>query len=193
MMSSLKLPVRSRANQVQVEIRHLLSDFKSRLRAILIACVLIPSSLVALCISTPVQAASTHEVINGGTCIAYPPYNPATSTFTGLSFQHWLYGFRGTAYCHLTMSAEWRVTTLSYVLFNGSTSSGVLRARLCVHAGNVAVTCGAESSIVAGGFGANWVAPPGTMPPGASGAYVLFTFQPDAIALVFQLMPVWID
>ena len=90
------------------------------------------------------------------------------------------------------MPAEWPVTTLSYVLFNGSISSGVLRARLCVHSGNVAVTCGAERTIGAGAFGANWVAPPGTMPFAASGAYVLFTFHPDATALVFQLIPVWI-
>jgi hypothetical protein len=42
-----------------------------------------------LCAPQAAQADSTEQVIDGGTCIPYPP-----NTSTGVSWQHWLYGFR---------------------------------------------------------------------------------------------------
>lgn len=141
----------------------------------------------ALWASSAVQAATNSEVINGATCIPYPPYQTTVS----VPYQHWLYGFGQTAFCHLTMSSDWTVNNLSYVLFSGSVSSGVLKARLCLHSGEFSVTCGPESTISAGGFPVNWVAPPSPMPPSSSGAFVQFTFPAGQVSTVRQLIPVW--
>jgi hypothetical protein len=133
-----------------------------------------------------VSATTALEVINGATCIPYPPYQ----TTVGVPYQHWLYGFSQTAYCHLTMSDQWPVQNLSYVLFTGSTSGGVLTARLCVHAGDFSVTCGASKTI-SGGYGVNWVAPPSPMPTYASGAFVQFTMPSGQVSTIQELIPVW--
>jgi hypothetical protein len=144
-----------------------------------------------------VQAVTKSEVINGATCIPYPPYGQSLG-HTGIAYQHWLYGISaqqlyGTAYCQLTMSSDWTVNNLSYVLFTGSVSGGgVLSARLCVHSGEFAVTCGYSSTISPGGFPVNWVAPPSPMPPYASGAFVQFTFPGGGqVSTIRQLIPVW--
>jgi hypothetical protein len=148
-MPSPKPPACARTRQVRSRFRRLLVPSGHRPRAAFTRCVLVSFLFFALSTVPPAQAASTIEVLNGGTCIAYPPYNPATSTFTGVNYQHWLYGFDGIAFCHIAMPGEWPVTALSAVVFNGSISSGVLRARLCVHSGTATVTCGAESTITA--------------------------------------------
>lgn len=157
----------------------------------------IPGLLLAcaLSASSAVQGETRSEVINGATCIPYPPYDQSLG-HTGIAYQHWLYGFSahqlfGFAYCHLTMSNDWPVNNLSYVLFTGSVSSGVLTARLCVHSGDFAVTCGNSSTISAGGFPVNWVAPPSQMPPYVTGAFVHFVFPGGQVSTIRQLIPVW--
>jgi hypothetical protein len=132
------------------------------------------------------RAATRSEFINGATCIPYPPYQ----TSVAVPYQHWLYGFSQTAYCHLTMSDEWPVQNLSYVLFTGL-SGGVLTARLYVHSGDLSVTCGASATISGGGYGVNWVAPPSPMPPYASGAFMQFTMPSGQVSTINQLIPVW--
>jgi hypothetical protein len=145
--------------------------------------------LMCLLWSGSAYAATRDEVINGATCIPYPPYG--NSAAAASAYQHWLYGFGQGAYCHLTMSNEWTVNDLSYVLFTGSTGAGLLRARLCVHSGDFAVACGSERTISAGGFPVNWVAPPSVMPPDASGAFVFILFPSSTVSTIRQLIPVW--
>src|SRR5262244_2597591 len=79
---------------------------------------ILPLLVAAWLLCTPLvaQADVRDEVIDGGTCIPYPPYNPAINSFSGLNWQHWLYGFRAVAFCHLTMPSDWPLNTLSYVL-----------------------------------------------------------------------------
>jgi hypothetical protein len=116
--------------------------------------------LCALSVPLAALAATRSEVINGATCIPY-----TTDPSLAVPYQHWLYAGGVTAYCHLTMPDDWPVTYLSYVLFNGTTGQGVLKARLCVHSGDFSVTCGYESTISAGGVPVNWVAAPSPMRP----------------------------
>src|SRR5690348_18368155 len=52
-------------------------------------------------------AATRSEVINGATCVPYPPYG--SSNVAAVPYQHWLYGFGQGAFCHLTRSEERRV------------------------------------------------------------------------------------
>jgi hypothetical protein len=132
-----------------------------------------------------VHADTRSDVLNGAVCIPYPPYQDA------IPYQFWLYGFNNSAYCHLTMPDEWSVNDLSYVLFTGSVSGDLLRARLCVHNGHsLAVTCGAERTISSSGS-VNWVARPVPLPPSAVGAYVVFRFPAGRISTVRSLIPVW--
>jgi hypothetical protein len=138
------------------------------------------------------QADSKTEFIDGGTCIPYPPYNQANNTFSGLNYQHWLYGFNGMAFCHLTETLDWPVSTLSYVIFTGWTqSSQVLTAHLCVHGPlDTTVACGASATI-SGLFQANYVFPPQPL-PSANGAFVQFDFPANSVSGVIELIPVWI-
>lgn len=144
--------------------------------------------LILVVLSTSVVRADTRsDVLNGATCIPYPPYQD------GIPYQFWLYGFGNSAYCHLTMPDQWSVNDLSYVLFTASVSGDLLRARLCVHTGNsLSVTCGSERTISSSGS-VNWVAPPVSMPSFASGAYVHFRFPNGRISTIRQLVPVWSD
>jgi hypothetical protein len=142
----------------------------------------------ALGAPSPLYAATRDEVINGATCIPYPPYR----TDVAIPYTHFLYGFSQLAYCHLTMSDEWPVQKLSYVLFSGY-SNVVLTARLCVHSGDFAVTCGLPKTITSGGFPVNWVTPPSPMPTYASGAFMQFTMPAGQhVSVIHQLNPVWI-
>jgi hypothetical protein len=146
-------------------------------------------------------AASTYEVINGGECLPYPPYSP-TGNSGGIYWQHFLYAFsNGAAFCHLRMTQEWPVSTLSYVLYNGVPVNGIFTARLCVHTGMSAVsTCGNPSTIptsggVLGVFYTNYVLPPSPLPTDAAGAYLQITFPfaqtPTYEGVVLEVLPVW--
>ena len=133
-------------------------------------------TITLLWTTSPANAASTYQVINGGECIPYPPYNPATNTFSGLNYEHFLYGFNGVAFCHLAMTQDWPITALSFVVYNANVPNGTLTARLCGDTGiNFVVTCGNSSTIPpsggAGGFYSNWVAPPSPLPTDAAGAF----------------------
>ena len=151
---------------------------RKQLQGLLLVCALAAPSLA--------RAVTRSEVMNGATCIPYPTYQPSS----GVPYQHWLW-FSQTAYCHLTMSDEWPVQNLSYVLFNGN-AGGVVAARLCVHSGDFSVTCGPSRTISAGGFAVNWVQPPSPLPPYASGAFMQFTTTPlGQLSTIFQLIPVW--
>jgi hypothetical protein len=155
------------------------------------SCPLLIAALV-LCAPLAAQAASTEEVIDGGTCIAYPPYEAANSTFSGLNYAHWFYGFGDAAFCHLTMPGDWPLNTLSYVLFTGWTQpSQVVTARLCVHSYDLAVACGAPATISGGVYQVNYVSPP-ALPPYADGAFVRFDFPSSSVSGITELIPVWV-
>jgi hypothetical protein len=149
---------------------------------------------VALCpisASAPVDAASTYQVIEGGQCIPYPGYQSGSS-YSGINWQHFLYGFRDMAFCHLTMTDVWPLSALSYVLFTGWTQPNqVLTARLCVHAFDLAVTCGASATISGGVYQVNLVFPPSPLPPDADGAFVQFNFPTDSVSGITEVLPVW--
>jgi hypothetical protein len=130
----------------------------------------------------PARAETASEVMNGATCIPYPPYD----TTVAVPYQHWLYAFRESAFCHITMPPSWSVDNLSYVLFQGT---GALTARLCVHSGTFTVTCGAPRTI-SGGTSIQWVGPP-MLPSFASGAFVHIQIPSRSTATVQQLWPVW--
>jgi hypothetical protein len=135
--------------------------------------------------ASTVQAATRSEVIKGATCI---PSNPAAAQ----AVNHMLYG-RGTdANCHLTMSDDWPVNNLSYVLFSARVISGVLWARLCVHDGEATVTCSSPHIMSAAGYTqTTWVALPSVMHY-VAGAYLNFQFAPGGITIIYELIPVWI-
>ena len=143
----------------------------------LLACLLAPSLTFA---------ESRTDVYNGATCIPYP----VTDTTVGVAYSYWLYGFRGSAYCHFPIPENWNVSNLSYVLFTGQVSSGTMRARLCLYATGGAAVCGSEATITSS-FGVNWVAPPASPPLYASGAYLLVTFPSGAVTTFQQFIPVF--
>jgi hypothetical protein len=145
--------------------------------------------------ATPTKAASFDEVINGGECLPYPPYNPAINQNTGLNWQYWLYGFNGMAFCHLRMTSDWQLQNLSYVLYNMTINGPTVTVRLCVDDGiSLAVTCSAPRTEPPpgslGGFVADWVAPP-ALPPYADSAYLQVNFPPNQVTLIQQIIPVW--
>lgn len=150
-------------------------------------------AVLALALSLTVAPALTSaetrsDVYNGATCIPYPPFNSDNA----VPYSYYMYGFRQSAYCHFTIPDDWLVGDLSYVLFEGVVGSGTLpmRVRLCVYSTS-SKTCGAESTITPGGFTVNWVAPPGTPPSYASGAYLHVSFPTDKISVFKQFIPVW--
>jgi hypothetical protein len=148
--------------------------------------VLVAVSLLCAPLTAQAQTNWTDQVIDGGTCIPYPP-----STSTGLNWQHWLFGFSGTAFCHLTMTQDWPLNTLQYVVFTGW-SGGTVTARLCVHSWDSAVACGTAATISGplNPFQTNFVTPP-TLPPQSHGAFVQFNFPSNIVSGVIELIPVW--
>jgi hypothetical protein len=136
----------------------------------------------------PSSAETRSDVYAGATCIPYPPFDADNA----VPYSYWLYGFRQSAYCHFAQLSSWDVDDLSYVLFEGVVASGTLplRVRLCVYSTST-YTCGAEKTIEPGGAGVNWVAPPGTPPSYASGAYLRVAFPTDKVSAFKQFIPVW--
>ena len=154
------------------------------------SCPLLVAALL-LCAPLAAQAAEAVEVIDGGTCIPYPPYERAVNSFSGINYQHWLYGFNGIAFCHLTMTQDWPLNSLSYVLFTGFTQPDqVVTARLCVHAFDLAVTCGDPARISGEVYQVNWVLPP-SLPPRSDGAFVQFNFPSNSVSGITEVIPVW--
>ena len=149
-----------------------------------------PSLLLALGLfgATALHAATYSEVVNGATCIGYPPYQNTTA----VPYQHWLYGFSNRAFCHITMSSEWTVQNLSYVLFTGAVPSGTMKVRVCVHGGTLSVTCGPEVTISGSGT-VNWAPPPSPLPKYATGAFldVAFPGPLGVVSTLNQYIPVW--
>jgi hypothetical protein len=94
-------------------------------------------------------------------------------------------------FCHFTLSNEWTVQKLSYVLFDATVPSGVLKVRVCV-ATPSGPTCGVDGMRAAGTVGLSWAVPPTPLPSNASGgAYLEVTFPPGAWSLLKQVMPFW--
>jgi hypothetical protein len=163
-------------------------------------------ALVGLAVCLPWAAAPAHaaaskyEVINGGECLPFPPFE--TPNEGGESFQHFLYAFsNGGAFCHLRMTQEWPVSTLLYVLYTGA-PSGTFTVRLCVHTGlSTASACGSPSTISPGGVpgttAVNFAVPPNPLPPDALGAYLEFFFPQKETKTVegaiFAIIPVWFN
>jgi hypothetical protein len=126
-------------------------------------------------------------VIDGGQCIPYPGT-------AGINWQHFLYGFNNMAFCHLTVTDAWPLSTLSFVVFTGFTQPGqVVTARLCVHAYDLTVTCGSPGTISGGaGIGAVGVVyPPALLPPLTHGAFVQFNFPSNSVSGIIELLPYW--
>src|SRR6266496_6628653 len=82
-------------------------------RMAIIAAVLVAAALSAF--PSTARAEFYSEAYNGATCIPYP-----WSSSAGIPYQHWLYGFNNSAYCHFPVPNGWLVSQLSYVLFEGT-------------------------------------------------------------------------
>jgi hypothetical protein len=138
--------------------------------------------------AAPASAETRSDVYAGATCIPYPPFEIDNA----VPYANWLYGFRQSAYCHFAQLGDWNVDDLSYVLFEGMVGSGTspMRLRLCVYSTSTH-TCGPEKTIDPGGFGVNWVAPPGTPPSYASGAFLRVSFPTGVVSVFKQFTPVW--
>lgn len=146
--------------------------------------------VLALVFPTQTLAQTQSQVVNGATCIPYPPFDASNA----VPYQHFLFGLRQGAFCHFTMSNTRRVTDLAYVVLVGSVSSGTepMRIRLCVYsASGFAHTCGFERTITSGGFGLAVVPAPNTLPSSPMGAYLNVRF-PANISTVQNFLPVWI-
>jgi hypothetical protein len=126
------------------------------------------------------------EAYNGAVCIPYPAF----STSAGVPYQHWLYGFSNSAFCHFPVPNGWAVSQLSYVLFEGtSPSNAPVRVRLCVSSfSSFAVTCGAEATLQ-GNAAINWVALP-ALPSNAATAFLSISF-PSGVSTIQHFYPVW--
>jgi hypothetical protein len=154
------------------------------------SCPLLVAALL-LCVPVAAQAGFKADVIDGGACIPYPGYISPASGYSGINYQHWLYGFSDVAFCHLTMHLDWPLNALQYVEFIGETQpSQVVTARLCVHGFDMTVTCGNPVNLSGGGFQANFVFPP-SLPPNADGAFVQFSFPQNIVSVITQVTPVW--
>lgn len=141
--------------------------------------------------STWAQVQVHTEVINGAACTSYPQASPAN----GQPYQHLFYAFRDTVFCQLRMTSPWQVRHLRYVFFEAEASAGSgtgpLTARLCVHSGTYAVTCGPATSVTPGGSAWRWVMPPSSLPTYTLGAYVHFSIPPSRIWIIRYLLPYW--
>ena len=75
------------------------------------------SFLTAFILLAPALATAQtrSDVYNGATCVSYPRSN----TTVAIPFSYFLYGFKESANCHITMPDGWGVGDLSYVLFRG--------------------------------------------------------------------------
>lgn len=149
--------------------------------------VLAGALLLSTCIFGGASAQSPSEVTNGATCVPYPP--PGEHPYDAIAYRHFLFGFRQSAFCHLPMTNNRRLSDLSYVLVTGS-SSTTMRLRICVYtAGNLGQTCGWESTIGSGSAGIAVLYPP-SLPDYAQGAYVSVGFS-EGVSTVQTLIPVW--
>jgi len=136
------------------------------------------------------SAETRSDVVNGATCIPYPPFD----TSNAVPFSFFLYGFGQSAYCHFTMPDGWSARDLSYVLFVGTVGSGSqpMRVRLCIYrSSGLATTCGSERTITPGGFPVNWVSPPSSLPSSAQGAYLSVRFPDGVVSTLQNIVPVW--
>lgn len=155
------------------------------------ACLL--AAALAVCAPGPSRAETWSEVVNGATCVPYPPFNASDSA----PYSFFLYGFRQSAFCHFEVPDDWNVNDISYVLFAGSTGggsgSGSLRVRLCVYsAPGFSTSCGFERTISSGGATVNWVTLPATMPSYPSGAYLSVKFPANRVSTLQNFIPVLI-
>jgi hypothetical protein len=144
------------------------------------------SFAVSAALSTAVaRAQNRSEVINGATCLPYP--NQAS---VGVPYKHWLYGFSQTAFCHLTMTTEWPLANLSFVLFEATMNSGTLTGRVCVHSGNFTDTCGSPATLTAPSS-VTIALPPVVTPAFQIGAYMQFTLPPSTVTTIHLIIPDW--
>lgn len=137
-------------------------------------------------VSATASAQTRTEVINGATCIPYPPFDATNAA----PYNHFLYGFRQSAFCHINMSNDWRVGDIAYVLLTASTSdvSTPIKIRLCVYgSGSLSVSCSGEKNLTT----VNWVALPGSLPSSPAGAFVRLRFPTGKISTIRSVIPVW--
>jgi hypothetical protein len=135
----------------------------------------------------PLRAESV--VYNGGACVPYP-----ATTSNAVAYAHWLYGFRQSAHCHMTMASDRRVSDLRYVVLVGSASSGAMRLRLCVYTSiGTTHSCGSETQITSSGAGVAVLYPPSPLPTYAQGAFIRASFPTDVVSTVQNYVAVWAD
>ena len=162
-------------------------SLKKGLRIILSRYAQLSLAVFAICASSTVQAQTYSQVINAATCIPFPVPTVPPEPFV-FAYQHYLFGNSATAFCQLTMSSDWPVSNLSYVLISGSVPQfQSITASLCVHTGFSTFTCGSASTI--SGDSVALVYPP-SLPDSAAGAFVRITF-PGITSRLFELVPVW--
>jgi hypothetical protein len=103
--------------------------------------------LSALTLPFSASAEIRFDGYNGGSCAAYPGFEAARNTPSALPYSFFIYGFRGSAFCHFSIPSEWKVNEVNQlaVIYNGlaNSGSGPMRFRLCVYGSlSIATTCG---------------------------------------------------
>jgi len=86
-------------------------------------------------------------VMNGATCVPYPPYGDRNNGTTPVD--HYLYASKGSANCHFTLHQDTKPEDLFFVLVDGGTSgSGVVKLSLCTYQfGSQETSCGLEQTL----------------------------------------------
>ena len=132
------------------------------------------------------EANAESIVINGGTCVPYP--NFGSSNTGGVPYQHWLYGFRQSAYCHFDLHDDTRASNLWYAVVNGSASTvGPVRLRLCTYrVGSLSVSCGTESTLSGNASVALLYPPSGASSP--YGAFVHVRFPNGGVSTIRNIV-----
>jgi hypothetical protein len=159
-------------------------------RKICVSAIILVGALIAAS-SARAQVQVYSEVINGAACTSYPQASPAN----GQPYQHFFYAFRDTVFCQLRITSPWGLRYLRYVFFEAEASAGTgagpLTARLCVHSGSYAVTCGPATTMTPGGSAWGWMTVPSPLPTYALGAYVHFSIPSSRIWVIRYLLPYW--
>lgn len=142
--------------------------------------------LTVIALPHAAEAQSWREVRNGATCAPYPLTG---SNSAGFAYNHFLYGFRGQAFCQLEIPDDWTVPDLSYVLMAGSSPNTGVQGRLCIHDGALNGTCGQSATLFANVAGISFLFPPSDPPPFPVGAYIRLDFPSDSVSTVRYLIP----
>lgn len=126
--------------------------------------------------------AATKILMNGATCIPYPPYGERN---IGVSpVDHYLFGFKGSANCHFTLHNDTRAAKVMYAVVDGGTSgSGEVVFSLCTYQwGSQATSCGREVALQ-GEENTAYLYPADDV-SGATGMFVRAKFPPGDVSII---------